>query len=132
MIPPTRALSIRNPWATLIMGGYKLVENRTWDTRWRGKMLVHAGKTVERGALSAAAEFGITPDDLRYGYLGTVELTGTHWGGDAGCCGPWAEDNAYHWVLADPEPLPLPIIGPGRLGLYAVPLAIQDALGEAA
>jgi ASCH domain len=39
------ALSIRQPWAWLIVNGYKDVENRTWSTPYRGEFLVHAGMT---------------------------------------------------------------------------------------
>lgn len=41
-----KALSIRQPWAWLIVNGYKDVENRTWETFFRGRFLVHAGKTM--------------------------------------------------------------------------------------
>lgn len=42
------ALSIRQPWAWLIVNGYKDVENRTWSTTFRGPVLIHAGKTMRR------------------------------------------------------------------------------------
>ena len=38
-----RALTIRQPWAWLIVNGYKDVENRSWRTRHRGALLIHAG-----------------------------------------------------------------------------------------
>ncbi|UAW96547.1 hypothetical protein pEaSNUABM22_00059 [Erwinia phage pEa_SNUABM_22] len=37
-----KALSIRQPWAWLIVQGHKKIENRTWDTKKRGRFLVHA------------------------------------------------------------------------------------------
>lgn len=37
------ALSIRQPWAWLIVNGHKPVENRTWSTTRRGRLLIHAG-----------------------------------------------------------------------------------------
>lgn len=37
-----KALSIRQPWAWLITHGHKRVENRTWDTKKRGRFLIHA------------------------------------------------------------------------------------------
>lgn len=43
------ALSIRQPWAWLIVNRFKDVENRTWKTRIRGRVLVHAGLTMKRG-----------------------------------------------------------------------------------
>lgn len=42
-----KALSIRQPWAWLIVNGYKDIENRTWRTTFRGKFLVHASKTID-------------------------------------------------------------------------------------
>jgi hypothetical protein len=42
---PIVALSIRQPWAWLIVNGWKDIENRSWPTRFRGKFLVHAGKS---------------------------------------------------------------------------------------
>lgn len=41
---PTIALSIRQPWAAVIIGGCKDVENRTWQTKVRGPVLIHAGQ----------------------------------------------------------------------------------------
>jgi hypothetical protein len=37
-----KTLSVKQPYATLICAGVKAVENRTWKTNYRGKMLIHA------------------------------------------------------------------------------------------
>ncbi len=37
-----KALSIRQPWAWLIVNGYKDIENRSWNTKFRGPVLIHA------------------------------------------------------------------------------------------
>lgn len=42
-----KALSINQPWAWLIVNGYKGVENRSWDTNYRGEFLIHAGKKFD-------------------------------------------------------------------------------------
>jgi hypothetical protein len=42
-----KALSIHQPWAWLIVNGYKDVENRKWWTDFRGQFLVHAGKQFD-------------------------------------------------------------------------------------
>lgn len=39
-----RALTISQPYASLIASGEKFVENRKWQTKYRGPMLIHAGK----------------------------------------------------------------------------------------
>lgn len=42
-----RAISVRQPWAALIVHGIKPVENRTWTTTYRGPVLIHAGKKLD-------------------------------------------------------------------------------------
>ena len=37
-----KALSVRQPWAHLIVTGIKRVENRFWETPYRGPLLIHA------------------------------------------------------------------------------------------
>lgn len=37
-----KTLSIRQPWASIICAGIKDVENRTWKTNYRGKLLIHS------------------------------------------------------------------------------------------
>lgn len=54
------ALSIRQPWAWLIVNGHKDVENRDWSTNLRGEFLVHAGKELDRAAHDAIVR-GIHP-----------------------------------------------------------------------
>jgi len=51
------ALSIRQPWAWLIVNGYKDVENRDWPTKYRGPTLIHASKTLTRADYDAALLF---------------------------------------------------------------------------
>jgi hypothetical protein len=48
---PDVALSINQPWGGLIADGVKQIENRTWNTTFRGKFLVHVGKTVDDEAV---------------------------------------------------------------------------------
>ena len=56
------ALSIRQPWARLIVNGYKDIESRNWRTKYRRPFLVHAGLKVEKEAYDRVADcFGIQP-----------------------------------------------------------------------
>lgn len=43
-----KALSINQPWAWLIVNGFKAVENRNWSTNFRGDFLIHAGKRFDK------------------------------------------------------------------------------------
>lgn len=43
-----KVLTIKEPWATLIIEGYKKYEFRSWKTNYRGKILIHAGKSIDK------------------------------------------------------------------------------------
>lgn len=42
-----KALTISQPYASLIASGEKWVENRTWPTDYRGPLAIHAGKGTQ-------------------------------------------------------------------------------------
>jgi hypothetical protein len=65
-----RAISLRQPWASLIVYGLKTVEIRTWQTDYRGPLLIHASKTVDEDAM---LRFKIQ-DPPKGCLIGTVEL----------------------------------------------------------
>ena len=45
-----KALTVKEPWASLIINGYKEYEFRSWKTNYRGRILIHAGLTLEEDA----------------------------------------------------------------------------------
>lgn len=117
-----KALSIRQPWAWLIVHGFKPVENRDWPTRYRGPFLVHASKGMTREDYEDARDLaqvqGITipaPHELeRGGIVGVATLSGcvTH------SPSRWFFGK-FGFELADAKPLPfLPL--KGRLGFFDV------------
>ncbi|MCH7567929.1 MAG: ASCH domain-containing protein [Nanoarchaeota archaeon] len=65
-----KALSLKQPFAELILQGKKKIELRTWNTKFRGEFLIHASKIPDKNAMK---EFGF--DDLPCGFiLGKAEL----------------------------------------------------------
>lgn len=44
-----KALTIRQPWASLIAAGVKTIETRSWSTRYRGPLAIHAGRRWDVG-----------------------------------------------------------------------------------
>ena len=50
-------LSVRQPWAWLIVNGWKNVENRTWKTSVRGRILIHAAQGMTRAEYQACYLF---------------------------------------------------------------------------
>lgn len=43
--PPVKAVSLWNPWAGAITLGWKVFETRSWYTKHRGALAIHAAKT---------------------------------------------------------------------------------------
>lgn len=52
-------LSVRQPWAWLVWHGFKGIENREWmhPPKYRGRLLIHAGKTMTRADYEACVIF---------------------------------------------------------------------------
>ena len=46
-----KVITVKQPWASLIAEGYKKYEFRTWNTKYRGDILIHAGKTIDKKAV---------------------------------------------------------------------------------
>lgn len=119
-----KALTIRQPWASLIIAGIKTVENRSWPAAHRGLLAVHAGLGTDPEALKAHRGL-LPPGPLPRGViLGTVNVTGCVRDSPS----PWAEPGCWHWILKNPQPLAEPVPRTGRLGLWTVPdTALQAA-----
>lgn len=54
-----KVLTIKEPWATLIINGYKKYEFRSWRTNYRGKILIHAGKSTDKEAFSRVKDYNL-------------------------------------------------------------------------
>ena len=77
--PVVYALSIKQPWAALVVAGLKSVEIRRWPTVRHGRILIHAGRIPDDRP--DAWKYVQTPEvrtlaQLRGGIIGAVELTG--------------------------------------------------------
>lgn len=70
-----KVLSVLQPWATLIVMGAKKIETRSWNTKYRGPLLIHASKGKKAGGwelATVANQFGIKKpafDDLPFGAI---------------------------------------------------------------
>lgn len=54
-----KAITIKEPWASLIVNGYKKYEFRSWKTNYRGKILIHAGMSIEKDMLGNIKDYNI-------------------------------------------------------------------------
>lgn len=121
-----KVLSIKEPWATLIINGCKQYEFRSWKTNYRGKILIHASKSMEKKNI-------IRFSDLKLHYnpgfiIGEAEIVD---------CIPVTREfendlirenelvygatrnrDGYAWKLKNVKILDNPIEAKGRLGLW--------------
>jgi hypothetical protein len=119
-----KALSIRQPWAWLIVNGHKDIENRQWRTHERGRIFVHAaaGMTRDEYAIGyvMAEEQGIILPAFEFlergGIVGEVDIVD--------CVdvdpSPWFFGE-WGFVLKNAKPLPFAPLK-GRLGFFRVDL----------
>jgi hypothetical protein len=72
-----KALSVRQPWAWLIIAGHKDVENRSWTTTYRGPLLIHAARRPDDVMADIENRYGVSIDRTAlqfWGIIGHVEL----------------------------------------------------------
>lgn len=130
---PVRVLSIRQPWAWLIVNGYKDIENRDWYTNVRGPLLLQTGQRWDddmRG--QDAVDFfkevhGIdVPLDLPTGgYVGITNLTDCVRQSDS----KWFVGD-FGLVMKDSRPCRFKRAR-GQLGIYGVPWSdVADILTD--
>lgn len=54
-----KVITIKQPFATLIAEGLKEYEFRTWRTKYRGEILIHAGKGVDKKAMKKFEKYNL-------------------------------------------------------------------------
>jgi len=117
-----KAISLKQPWASLIANGKKTIETRTWPTKYRGDLLICASKQPRLdGYPSGCALCIVTVIDCR---------PMTKADEQAACCELY--QGAWSWPLSNIRPI-VPFGVKGSLGFYEVVLPIKEArLGQGA
>lgn len=116
-----KALSLKQPWAELVVSGKKKIEIRKWNTHFRGEFMVHASKTPD---ISAMKKFGF--DLLPLGViLGKAKLIDVkHYENDkeflmdAGLHLASSDWGNFGFVLQDVERFKEPIKAKGSLNFW--------------
>ncbi|MDO4739823.1 MAG: ASCH domain-containing protein [Eubacteriales bacterium] len=133
-----KALSLKEPWASLVAQGIKKMETRSWRTNYRGELLIHAslspvGKTERERALSellnAPCRQGFILCRCRLADCVLIdEEFAAHLREESPIeylCGDYSPGR-YAWILEDVRPV-LPVRAKGRLGLWECEQSIPEA-----
>lgn len=129
-----KAISIKQPWSYLICAGIKDVENRTWATKYRGRVYIHASAKPVGQYFSEGV---FTADQLNYliqskkidliekvqlsaiiGHVDIVNCISKERNGK-GSDSIWAEPDCFHWILRNPVLFDKPILNvKGKLSFW--------------
>lgn len=146
-----QALTIYEPWATLLVKGKKQFETREWQRNYRGLLAIHSGKQsvdiedYPLGLSEILDDSKITQDNLNNNkgkIIAIATLKEIHLMTDKfineqseleRLTGFW-EPRRFAWELTNIKPLPQPIAARGMPGLWTVPdniyVQIQQQLGN--
>lgn len=112
----SKAITVKQPWAYLICAGIKDIENRTWKTNYRGRLLIHTSSQRDNSAkpLLTAEQYQLAGGEAGYSkaifgdrsaIIGSVEVVDCVQNHPS----TWAEKGVYNWVLANPVLFEKPI-----------------------
>ena len=54
-----KVITVKQPFASLIANGIKEYEFRTWKTKYRGELLIHAGKGIDKKAMKKFEKYNL-------------------------------------------------------------------------
>jgi len=132
-----KAISLTQPWATLVAMGAKEIETRSWSTAYRGRLAVHAAKGLKlvggkdglltlcmqspfREALHDAGD--VLPLGAVIATAELYDIRATSYIADAISRRELAfgdySGGRYAWLLRNVELLPEPVQCKGALGLW--------------
>jgi hypothetical protein len=133
--PAVKALTIRQPWAWAVVYAGKNVENRRWQTSYRGPLLIHAAKEDDpagvAGVLWTMAEPGAFGQP-KAGFEARGAIIGLAYLEDIliDSPSPWARARRYHWKLEFPVPIDPPVPCLGKPGLWSPPVEAARAAAD--
>lgn len=111
-----KVLTLKPEWASAIFYSDKRVENRTWQTLYRGRLYIHTSSSSSKFAEEwlAANQIrlqGSCPQGYIVGWVDLVDIIDNS-------TSKWAFENCKHWIIRNPTLLKNPIKIKGQLGIW--------------
>lgn len=153
-----KVISVKQPHADLIVHGDKWCENRTWSTRYRGPLLIHASSRPCNDSCEYFEDLGMqlsqSPGEMATGSIvGKVDLIDVVRSHDVLriIFGRKPElpvsdstkklianssqnshihvaNSGYCFILSNPRPVEVPVRARGRLNLWDAPLQLSQKI----
>lgn len=139
-----KVLTLRQPWLELVLAGHKTIETRTWQTKFRGRLYLHASakkpSAKERAAVLAAVLPLVEParreavraicedvELVRGKVQGFADLQGVQPYTQAAAAGgglyPYTQgERRFSWLIANVERTPVAVPWRGALTLQTAPM----------
>ena len=122
-----KCLSLKQPYAQLLVTGRKTIELRTWNTKFRGEFLVHASKKID---VKACERNKIDPNSIVTGAIigkATVYDVKSYENRESlirdrkkHLADVKDIDPGYGFMIKNAQRFRKPIITPGKLGFFNV------------
>lgn len=141
-----KVISLLQPWASLVVLGHKKIETRSWNTKYRGELLVHASKSPkswqglwhQEPFFSLLKDYDVPPFGAIIGKVNLIDVIESEHckiGVSVGIGGigdnylHWDftqlelafgdySPNRFGWLLSDPILFDKPIPAKGQLGIW--------------
>lgn len=120
-----KVITLKQPWASLIARGYKKYEFRTWKTNYRGPILIHAGKGIEKDAINRVKKYNLDfPSGKIIAKVNIIDCVKLDDKLNDKLCSENRDVYGYHnhegyvWILSDPELVNIDDKINGKLGFW--------------
>lgn len=120
-----KVLTIKQPYASLIAHGFKKYEFRTWKTKYRGELYIHAGKSTVKEKMKLLSDYNLEyPNGYIIAKVNLVdcilvdEKMNEELKKENDKVYTHNYTNSYAWVLKDVEILKNPIKVNGKLSIW--------------
>jgi hypothetical protein len=110
-----KAITIKQPFAWAIIHAGKDIENRSWLTKHRGPLVIHAGASFHASPLPHRLPVDEPEEYVQSALIGIVDLLDIRESSRS----PWFS-GPLAWVLANPRSFQKPIPAVGKLGLWTL------------
>jgi len=150
-----KVISILQPWASLVALGHKRIETRSWSTKYRGELLIHASAKFTKQQENLSHEFSMMQRDSRIYHcprgaiIGKVDLAQCYLMGEISTFarylhngstwpltkqeivfGDYSSPFRFVWLLSDPILFKEPIPCKGKLGIWNLPKELESIVNN--